>query len=205
MILASAIIVAFASVPNEIEQAEEAAVNEKELTGEALAQQLQREAMYAEYEALIEREEALTREHEELSSRGRSDDTAYDLAWKEITHGWAEFFDTFGWELYDTYLYHDIDHVIQSTEGGMLGISDMLYWLDIGKIPVDCPEEIAALRAIFEDRMRLNQEFLGRLTEIQQTRQPYDIRALSGELELMYFLAESQFELSEQLQEVQNR
>jgi len=191
LLLAGITALALSNAPEEILQPEE------------IAAQLQDEAMHAAFDLLIEQGYVLDEAQAETDAgRGEFSLEEIDAARRDLTHEWANFFQTFGWELYDAFMYRDIAHLIESTEMSMLVIGDFIYWNQTGKWPTINAEEADAFHALFEDRLRLNQEFLERLETIQETRSDYDIRALSGELEFMYFLSESQRELEARLQAI---
>lgn len=120
---------------------------------------------------------------------------AIDRERRDLTHEWVAFFMEFGWERYNGFLYADITQVIESTQRSIYILGDFIYWNETGKRWTISAEEQDAFGALFEDRLRIEQEFLERLQRIQRTGAPYDIRALSGEREFLYFLHESQREL----------
>ena len=175
---------------------------------ETFSEICQSAAMYAAFDALVARGEHLDSiEIEYLhSNRTFGEGTNIDASRRELTHEWASFFANYGWELYDAFMYDGIANVIESTEMSILIIGDIIYWVQSGKMPVLSIEEKEALLALYEDRLSLEQEFLLRLESYLESYHrfgiPYDIRALSGEREFLYFLSESQFELGARLQEV---
>jgi len=197
LLLAGITAFAFSNTPEELLPPEEI------LQPEEIAAQLQEEAMHVAFDLLMEQGDVLDEAQAETDAgRGEFSLEEIDAARRELTHEWVGFFQTFGWEMYSAFMYRDIEHLIESTEMAICIIEELLYWNETGKRPTINTEESEAVRALFEDRLRLEQEFLDRLETIQETRSDYDIRALSGEREFMYFLSESQLELGARLQAI---
>ena len=175
---------------------------------EVFSETYQSAAMHIAFDALIAQGEYLDSLEIEYvhGERTFGVETDIDSARRKLMHEWAAFFVKYGWELYDAFMYDDIANVIASTEMSILIVGDIIYWIQSGRMPVLSIEEKEALLALYEDRLAVNQEFLFRLESYQEAYHrfgtQYDIRALSGEREFLYFLSESQYELGAILQEV---
>jgi len=197
LLLAGITALALANAPEELLPPEEI------LEPEEIAARQQEEAMDAAFDLLLAQEYELDEAAEQArDGRGELSLEEIDEARRELTHEWVSFFQTFGWERYDAFMYRDLDHLIEETKMSMFIIEGHIYWNQTGKWPTANVEEAEAFHALMEDRLRLNEEFLERVEEIQRSRSDYDIRALSGELEFMYFLSESQLELGARLQAI---
>lgn len=112
---------------------------------------------------------------------------------EELLTAYGAYYEEFGWEDYQGFVYHDLDALKASIEESILVLTDFIAMVEADVKPPTPGYTKAETILVFEERIAVNEELLQRLEVQRASSEPSEdvLKALSGEYELIYYLPDN--------------
>ncbi len=140
----------------------------------------------AEYAKLMERREA----HEERYGVAQESDEATLRGVEELRQlrkDLLSFYQTYGWDHYDDFLYHDREALLKFVDEVIASLGDCINMVENDLMPLGEGETKEGMIALYENRIDIFNAFIEKVKAAGES----DIRALSGELDYIYEIYEN--------------
>ncbi len=140
----------------------------------------------AEYAKLMERREAHTIKYDG-PQESEEENLESMKEWEQLRADFLQFYQTYGWDRYDGFVYHDRESLLKSAEEFIDVQGDFIYMVENDIMPLEEGETKEGLIALYEKRIDMYKDFMEKVKASGDD----DLRALSGELDYIFEIYEN--------------
>ena len=139
----------------------------------------------AEYAKLMERSAEYTEKYSKpLESDAQVPQMHEEM--RQLREDCLLFYQTYGWDKYDDFVYHDREALLKSAEESIDVQGDFIYMVENDLMPLGEGETKEGMIALYEKRIDMYKDFMEKVKASGDD----DLRALSGEFEYRYDIHE---------------